>query len=150
MGKITVTVKQVFEALEKNGFEHIRGSWFKFSETNSNLVVGGCVLGQAAINLGVLQPIDSEDDYEIDGSLVAALDRIKPTTGKWNEERYFSGLAEQIIYWNDKTKRINGKLVYALPTWEDVVEMARDCMTPHFKEKITLSTYEWNSPVLVG
>lgn len=54
----TFTVREVYDALAKNGFEHLRENWF--DGWNNGKPVGACVLGQGALNLGVLA--DNEGD----------------------------------------------------------------------------------------
>lgn len=51
------TVREVFDALKQNGFEHIRSMW---QDTHNGSLTGGCILGQGAANLGVL-PGNDED-----------------------------------------------------------------------------------------
>lgn len=58
----TVTVREVFEAIKENGFEHLRREWLQTSSDGK--VIAGCVLGQAGVNLGVLPSVDLVDrDY---------------------------------------------------------------------------------------
>src|SRR6185295_3145145 len=135
MALFTTTVKAVFDALNKNGFEHLRGSWFREEEdsTGKIVVVGGCVLGQSAINLGADQPV-SDDGEDHENTLLNQLNSFAPVRGKWMEnDGMFGGVGEQIIHWNDKCHYANPyettpakKLVYDLATWDEVVEMARD------------------------
>lgn len=137
---IEVTVRQVFNALKKNGFEHLRGSWFMFKDedgeqfedmhdaTKRTVVIGGCILGQGAINLG------SDSD-----TLIVQLNQFKNKSARWMT--LDRPVADSIIYWNDKIG-VDG--LWALPAYEDVVNMAHDILLPYFKEKITLKTYGWN------
>ena len=59
-----ITVREVFDALEKNGLEWLRGRWFKNGLDSDGEIktIGGCVLGQAAANLGVVGPTESRTD----------------------------------------------------------------------------------------
>lgn len=57
------TVKDVYDALEKNGFDYLRDQWFEY-DVHGN-AIGGCVLGQAALNLGVYGT-DEEDHSQIE------------------------------------------------------------------------------------
>lgn len=50
----TITGKDVFEAIKKNGYPHIRGQY--------GGTLGACAIGQAALNLGV-------DPYRLDNAL---------------------------------------------------------------------------------
>jgi len=54
----TFTVRAVYDALAKNGFEHLRENWF--DGWNNGKPVGACVLGQAALNLDIIA--DNEGD----------------------------------------------------------------------------------------
>ncbi len=153
----TTTVKELFDSLEKNGFEHLRGTWFRYND--DGLVVGGCVLGQAALNLGAWENANEAGET---GSITEALSNFPVTEGRWakwpdnvNTEYAPENLGQQIIFWNDTTYPTglfdeNGleKLEYRLKTWPEVVEMARECLTPHFDETIKLQAYDWNVPNL--
>lgn len=167
MQRITVTVKQLFDALESNGFEHLRGTWFKFGDDGA--VIGGCVLGQAAINLGAYE---YEQEAGQEGTVTKALSRFPATQGRWTEWNTKStidrpvNVASQIIYWNDVVEPLTNeelglqdeeenqgifndpKTKYVLPTWPEVVEMARDCLTPYFDETIELAQFDWVAPRL--
>jgi hypothetical protein len=57
----TFLVKEIYDALDKNGFEHLRGTWFE--GWNDGKPVGACVLGQAALNLNVVA--DYGDNHEV-------------------------------------------------------------------------------------
>lgn len=64
------TVEDIYNALDKNGFTYLRGQWFEFNEKGQ--ATGGCVLGQAALNLGAYGVNDSEmAETYIDDELVA-------------------------------------------------------------------------------
>lgn len=146
MGTFQTTVKAVSEAIEKNGLEHLRGSWFRFDiKDGKTLVVGGCVLAQAAINLGALQTEDSPE-YQDRGTLLAALS-FPPTGGRWTvpEDQEVDTVGGQIIYWNDLEREGD----WALKTYADVAQMARECLEPYFDKEITLESYDWNAPVPV-
>ncbi len=56
-----ITGRDIIEAIKKNGFNHSRGRWFGKSDKRINgqyvrgstVITSACVMGQAAINLGV-------------------------------------------------------------------------------------------------
>lgn len=156
----TFTIEEVFENLKKNGFEHLRGEWFSGNKA-------ACVLGQAALNLKVLANdedsdvvvdllfSDSEEDiYEeveyraLSYSLLNQLNRWRYRNKKWLAENDFvaPGLGDVIIHWNDKYKVVfeGGIYVrkYALPTYQDVVDMAYEVLKPHFNKTVKLLTVE--------
>lgn len=157
----TYTIKQMFEALKQNGFEHLRGEWI----SGEGQVVGACVLGQALSNLNAVSQEDLQRsgmgaDIKVADSLVDQLNRfeISPDS-KWagqnwveNEEYAEEGywlyspeslsLGEVIIYWNDQAiDYYNQK--YFLQTYEEVVDMAYDVLSPYFDETIELPHYEY-------
>lgn len=155
------TLKDIFDALKKNGFEHLREAWFS-SEDGSK---GGCVLGQALLNLNSVSPdIDEaeaqvEDDEEY--GLLHQLNKFSYEGDKWNhysfedeidgevttQEFFLQGnqlnLGNLIIHWNDlRLYNLDGDdYYYPLETYEQVVEMAYDVLSPHFDEKVKLLHY---------
>jgi hypothetical protein len=144
--KITVSVKDIYEAIEKNGFDHLRQEWLAVDwETKK---ISACVLGQAAINLGIIPKLsgntdDSNISDTLDNDFAEELDGLGYVDS--NRWRYESGLntpGRTIIYWNDKLidDKDPGK-GYFLPTYEDVVAMAYDVLSPYFDRDITLSTF---------
>lgn len=46
----TVTVADIIDAMERNGYKQIQGAFIKYDVKNDTYV--GCAIGQAAINLG--------------------------------------------------------------------------------------------------
>jgi hypothetical protein len=52
---ITLTVRQLLDAIEKNGLPQERGTFVRTSNTFEgwSSVLGACAIGQAALNLGV-------------------------------------------------------------------------------------------------
>lgn len=129
-----ITVRDVYNALKQNGFEHIRRDWTRADI--EGVITGACVLGQAALNLGV-------DANTYSGNLVSALNAFEVSThNKWafnKEETY--GVGDTIINWNDKQDE-NG-LYWVLPTYADVVKMAYAVMRPHFDKPIHLTEKNW-------
>ena len=159
----TFTVEEVFQALEKNGLEHIREEWISAA---NDKVVGGCVLGQAAYNLKTPafdEQYDLQDEEMIgtDGNLYDELNAFAALDSRWYNEdvkqsmgNEDAGIAEVIVYWNDKrVKNDKGQYirpkgnswgyVYALETYAEVVEMAREVMEPYFASEIKLPHYEY-------
>lgn len=139
---IKVTVEEIYEALKKNGFEHLRGVWYKGN--GGDLIAGGCVLQQGAMNLGVAT-IDS------DASLYSVLNRfIVSTASKWSEHpatkfklsEMDRGAGSVIVRWNDAYNEKDKSWV--LPTYEDVIAMAYEVLRPFFKKTVKLETHEWN------
>ena len=149
------TVREVFEALAKNGFHHARATFFEDTFNSA------CVLGQAALNLGV---VVSESFYESDVSypvsnkdiekwgkynVVTQLDRFKVKNSKWIPEPSEDDdsprtCGETIMFWNDETD-VDGE--YLLSTYEEVVSMAREVLAPHMEKKVKLATYDYRYKV---
>ncbi len=50
-----ITGRDIIEAIRQNGYEHIRGEWFWNRDKRGRFspITKACVMGQAAINLGV-------------------------------------------------------------------------------------------------
>jgi len=159
-----VTVKEVFEAIKKNGFDHIRSNWII---TSDGKPVGACVLGQGALNLGVaaeynyygninnLVPGYSDMPWPQQEkahtaitrtakkhSLIAQLNKFKADKGsKWvTGEAGSSRAGDLIVYWNDAREYVSEDDFrdYRLKTYEEVVDMAYDILKPHFDEKLEL------------
>lgn len=144
----TFTVREIFEAIKQNGFEHLREQWFSYNPENK--AIGGCVLGQAGLNLGI--PVDPENEEKSD-NLWAKLNSFD-TPKKWldKENPEFTRKAgEAIVFWNDRhvmdgddyAENDNGEFIWVLPTYKEVVEMAREILEPHFEETIELPHFEY-------
>jgi hypothetical protein len=136
--------KAVFEAIEQNGVEHLRGDWYgTFGEDGKP--DQACVLGIAAFNLGIAGHAQLGKNES--ANLVEQLNTLAvPTTNRW----YYGAtpLGDTIIHWNDLASRNhledttnNG---WAL-SWEQVVEMARDLLTPYFDHVFTADKYVFES-----
>jgi len=122
----TITLREVYAALEKNGFEHLRETWF-----GENVYIedkfqpkAGCILAQTAFNLGVaannglitnflynagygdVADRTSYDDYN---SLESQLNRFdledEAPDSPWLRgpagDRMGEGIGQVIIAWND-------------------------------------------------
>lgn len=174
------TVKEVFDALVQNGFEHLRETWLNTDDQGKP--TGACILGQAGLNLGVYMesgqlyddltkfyenfysslaqddPLFEDNEDLLDAasekwtpfSLETQLNEFDvPSTSPWSVND-LHGAGATIIHWNDKLdydySGDKKKMVYALPTYEDVISMARDILSPHFDKIITLAIkeYKWN------
>lgn len=166
---IEVDIEDVYKALKKNGFEHLRGQWFDLAGDKK----GACVLGQAAMNLGVYAALEGASystqywyneaieighyqelrNFAHDHSLAEALNEFQlenPATNPWTPicdwgmDEYRIGSV--IIYWNDLVERDpDGNFVgYELKTYAEVAEMAYDVLKPFFGQKITVATFDYN------
>lgn len=167
----TFTVKEVYDALAANGFEHLRGKWIDVDSQGKP--VGGCVLGQTAVNLGVfaeseqfsdalydvyitqrIPDDDDEEDYRsVDDRVDADMETYSHNTLEVQLNRflvpddspwnYGAGEAGSvIIHWNDQPSD-DGK-GYALATYEAVTEMAYDILSPLFDETVTIAVQEYD------
>lgn len=157
-----IKVREAWEALGKNGFEHIRSDWFSYGE--DGLIVGGCALGQMALNLGAIpydvKPYDNnltpvEDGF--DHNLLSQLNRFQNVAEAWivpDDTRSGAydptACGSAIIYWNDatiETGEINsyGEPIseYILKTYEEVSNMAREILEPYFDEEVELVEYNY-------
>jgi hypothetical protein len=136
-----IDVEEVFEAIKKNGFEYVREAWFSYEPDGT--VKGGCVLGQAALNLSV--PASNEEVYET--NLVYALDNLGGVENeKWIDPAFCSAgtpIGGAIVAWNDRMVGVDGAMQYVLKTYEEVTQMAYDLLSPYFGEKIYLSEYKY-------
>lgn len=157
MTTVTKTVREVYEALARNGFEHLRGSWYyEFS----NEKFGGCVLAQAAFNLGVLATSDETSYFGIGDylddvwdervyTIYDALNQLEVSRdSKWFAIDSESAKAGQhIIHWNDLTLLDgNGDPTdeYVLKTYKEVADMAYDILEPHFDKEVVLTVYDYS------
>lgn len=143
-----VTVKQVFDALAENGFQHLRRTWF--AEDVTGVITGGCVIQQGAMNLGVVASGGSFAPY----SLAAQLDTLPVAkNSKWYTAEARPVAGQTIIHWNDKRGPDSH---YKLRTYKAVIKMAKEILEPHFEKKLTLKKREWkyrkiaDTPVVVG
>lgn len=149
----TFTVKEIYEALAKNGLQHLRGTWY--STNSDDKTIGGCVLGQAAFNLGVPANTDFSGD-----NLVNFLNTLEvDPTSKWatvnngiTKENVGNKVGNAIITWNDAIRYTKagvpevdsrGNTKYVLRTYPRVVEMAHDLLAPHFEKTVKLPHYEY-------
>lgn len=118
---VRVTGKDILDAIEKNGFRHTRGEWF--GDTDGYEAIEGapiskaCVMGQAALNLGV--------NWE---ELMNAT----------NEE--FGGFAADMINLNDN-RDINGRY----RPYRSLKVLARQKLAPYLEKEIELETVNYNA-----
>lgn len=146
----TFTVREIFEAIKQNGFEHLREQWFSYNPENK--AIGGCVLGQAGLNLGI--PVSPEGEEENADNLWAKLNNFN-TPEKWIDKlnpEFTKKAGEAIVFWNDHheydehgdaAENDAGEYVWTLPTYKEVVEMAREILEPYFNETIELPHFEY-------
>jgi hypothetical protein len=160
-----VTIAEVIEAIDKNGFELLRMQWIgtgSYGEVN-----GGCVLGQGAVNLKVVPTDDfvdrvienwfegdesRADEHNFDDlryflkdyTLDAQLDTIPAPRNKWSADVEGSS-ASVIIHWNDAKHGSYGE--YVLKTQEEITAMAKEVLEPNKDKVIQLLAYEWKMPV---
>jgi hypothetical protein len=89
----TVTGKDIYEAMKRDGFGALRGDWFVVNDDNK---IEACILGTAAINLGIAAT-------DTGPSLYNQLNRHQlPALSKWAEFSRNIGVA--IVAWFDANK----------------------------------------------
>ena len=135
------TVREVYEALKQDGFEHLRGEWT--STDMDGVINGGCVLGQTAVNLGVLDCVIRSTDETDPHSLMGQLNQLEVAQDSpWFVE-YPMGMT--ITSWNDKEKydEEGESTGYYLETYQEVTAMAYAVLEPHFDKIVTLKAKEW-------
>lgn len=155
-----ITVREVYEALEKNGLDWIRGRWFENGLDSDDGVikpVGACIMGQGAVNLGVIGSLDDDNhplnnlynyieqfdvgyvDDKVDTlifySLENQLNRFTVPVDNPYHLSYIAGLAETIIAWNDLQSGVYD-YPYQITTYEEMLNIAKNLMEPFFDEKI--------------
>lgn len=158
----TFTIKEIFEAIEHNGFKHLREEWVSYNAKNK--AVGACVLGQAALNLGAITNSEADETYNIytdysddydQPEIKTLLEQLNQfdTPEKWSDgDEEIDKAGNAIVYWNDKhvtdedgNSKLtpSGKPIYELKKYEDVVKMAREILEPYFDKTIELTHYEY-------
>jgi hypothetical protein len=85
----TVTYRDLFDAIEKNGLEQAVGSWFRTEDTDVNdddlwlpkksEIKAACAVGQAALNLGVELHFLRENNLSGDRNLIGTIEH-------WNDD----------------------------------------------------------------
>lgn len=117
MATRTVKVSEILEAIEKNGYKHVRGQWFHSDMTNEGIITkGACIMGQAAINLGI-----SPDFYR----------ELDAVTG---------GLGSKMIDYNDSPLESGRYRKYS-----ELKEIARNKFRPYLNEIITVEDSKYNA-----
>jgi hypothetical protein len=113
-----VTIEELIEAAETNGYVHSRGHWFADSQgqvlhkySKDHPIEQACFMGQIALNLGV-----HHSDLH----------------SKLNH--YFDGLGADIIYWND-SKELE---------YEDILSRFKICIANMGHTKISLKKKVYN------
>ena len=145
------TVQQVFEALKKNGFEHIREMWF---DTDYGKPTAACVLGQAALNLSAAPETDQASGrgffggYDPEGFQATVYDQLNRFRNPIPDEIVPEGdCGSAIVQWNDSVDHYEDDEeetpVYTLPTYEAVVNKAEEILRPYFDEVVYLQVMEY-------
>lgn len=130
------TIKEIFEALKKNGLEHIRRGWEIFG-IDGLKPIGACALGQAGFNLGVVakpNPYTANRMY----SLYEQLRTIKIPSNYSTQYGY--NCADVIVNMNDAMDEGEEDFIFS---YEEIVKAAEEILTPHFKETLKLEVREW-------
>lgn len=158
ISKKQFTVREVYEAFEKNGLTHLRGTWVTeeeiYSEDGDGMLLdqntsGGCLLTQGAWNLNSI-PNESHSFTEQNIQHATSYQRRKYNEYGWqhnlrnqlnrvgrgmNNSGYDTPLGDALIDWNDAQDGLGN---YRLPTYADVLAKAKELLEPHFEEKIIL------------
>ena len=142
-GFTIITVEDAYKALVKNGFEHIRKEWV--STNPDGTILGGCAIGQMAINLGVA-PIGDGKHTPMMYTLHSQLNHFMvPYSKLRGRVRYnydgYAALGDLIITLNDMSGNMG--FVYK---WKDLVRAVHYYMKPFFNEQITLSVVTFKLP----
>lgn len=136
-----VSVDEIIEAAEKDGFIHCRGKWWtstypSFEETPTGyikwLTVGdierpittACILGQIAINLQVT-----------DGDLEASLNQLRIKSTLWLERQGYNqevGVGQAAIAYNDYTQL----------SYKEIAKKVRAWLEPHRDKTFTMQVYK--------
>jgi hypothetical protein len=127
MARKRFKIRQVLDAMRKNGFEHARGAWIKdngksqapFGASYGNFETrkkfdAACITMQAALNLGV--------------DAVGLRDRLNYLNGGY--------AGDAIIQYNDDP--------YTVHTYDDTVEFAEKVLTPFLDTEIEVAEVDWN------
>lgn len=156
----TVKVSEVIDAVKQNGFEHLRGEWI---HSVGGKITGGCVLGQGAVNLGILSHDDTDETTW--GTLYTALKQFKiRSNNKWvkkarewnifpetNEETGKEGwnAALMIISLNDASYYPDYptdpyRAEYRIKTYAEVAQMVEDILTPFANKEIYVLVQDYS------
>lgn len=141
-----ITGKDIYEAIEKNGFKVIRESWITLDEEGK--IAGACLLGQAAINLGVKANAGGVSLFDALNSVVL------PENHPWYDASFdafgediqvSNSLGDVIIRnfdaYNDNWEDEDSPYKFS---WEESLAMAKSVLTPYWEHKFTVQTYEWS------
>jgi hypothetical protein len=90
--KTTITVSEVIDAIEKNGYKQVKGTWVGNDPITGEIV--GCAIGQGAINAGL--------DYS---DLTRELNKIH------QPRKDLATLGNLIMYLNDRRGRTIPEIV---------------------------------------
>lgn len=166
---VTLRVEDVYKAIKKNGFEWVREQYEQINADGE--VYAGCVLGQASFNLNV-DPANDDNWYH---SLVGQLNtfNVSPDSRWYTEQQPQVGFT--ITTWNDKIIHYGHEMddasfggclqdaeydekhsvegyvptEWALNTYEEVVQMCYDILSPYFNETIRVIKKTWKIPASI-
>lgn len=125
MATKTMTVREFYGHLERNGFKHLRGQWMNSDFEDD--VIGGCVLAQGAINSGAVAYHDYYDSEDL------------------MEARYQQGAFDTTVL-----DQLNRFVVPDDHKWSEVADMAREILEPFFDETITVEAMEYKIPIAMS
>lgn len=123
-GMKRITVGEVIAAMEKNGFRHARGSWVRPIHPKDwrkkSTIGAACIIGQAAINLGVGAT-----------QLQSALDNI----AIFGDSNDISRLGSTIADRNDAPGI----------SYQRVLAFAKSLLSPHSERTISVIEHNWEA-----
>lgn len=121
---IKVTGKEIYEAIEADGFGVIREEYFDVDPYTKN--VSACLIGMGALNLRAAAAIGA-------GSLEYELNN-------YDHPRAGYGIANYIINQFDEQEENEG---YVLETWEEALAMAKEALSHVWTTVFTLRSLDW-------
>lgn len=145
-------VQEVIDAIKVDGLEHLRGQWI---DAYAGKLYGGCVLGQGAINLGVLPDINVLPaglySKQSGNGLVYQLNQFRNVSPKWSThppngpmivvDADFPDEKEPAFYYGAEGNTINPETLRscgdAIITWNDLEKIPYDGDSEY-----ALATYE--------
>lgn len=151
---VTITGKDLLEAIKKNGFEHLRGQWFA---GNDGKVTGACIIGQAAINLGADSDyVQNRVDKVFTIGARSLPDGIKEEFlekpngrfiyGDDKNHEFTFGFAAVMIAMNDK---MVDDISYAY-SWNQLVRYAEKFLTPYLDINVKLEASKFFGGYIIG
>lgn len=137
-GRINTTIGAILDALVENGFEHIRGTWFKYGEDAENgekLIIGACVLGQAALNLSAN---DDSIQRVLNKYIKIPYGRIPKHVRNAYEPDEAGGIGSILISMNDAYEYANGGVNRYYYSWKQLVNYATKHIEPYRNTEVIL------------